>query len=60
MTGTGASPADARLTTWDADEAVTQLYAAHFRSLVRLAALLLRDTGAVSYTHLTLPTTERV
>ena len=46
MNGTGASPADARLTTWDADEAVTQLYAAHFRSLVRLAALLLRDTGA--------------
>jgi RNA polymerase sigma-70 factor (sigma-E family) len=31
---------------WDADDAVTQLYAAHFRSLVRLAALLLRDTGA--------------
>ena len=25
---------------------MTQLYAAHFRSLVRLAALLLRDTGA--------------
>ena len=32
--------------TWDADEAVTQLYAAHYRSLVRLAALLLRDVGA--------------
>jgi RNA polymerase sigma-70 factor (sigma-E family) len=28
---------------WDADEAVTALYAAHYRSLVRLAALLLRD-----------------
>ncbi len=28
---------------WAADEAVTQLYAAHYRSLVRLAALLLRD-----------------
>jgi RNA polymerase sigma-70 factor (sigma-E family) len=31
---------------WDADEAVTQLYTAHYRSLVRLAALLLRDVGA--------------
>jgi RNA polymerase sigma-70 factor (sigma-E family) len=29
--------------TWDADEAVTQIYAAHYRSLVRLAALLLHD-----------------
>jgi len=32
--------------TWDADEAITQIYAAHYRSLVRLAALLLRDVGA--------------
>lgn len=31
---------------WGADEAVTHLYAAHYRSLVRLAALLLRDTAA--------------
>jgi RNA polymerase sigma-70 factor (sigma-E family) len=31
---------------WDADRAVTVLYAAHYRSLVRLAALLLRDVGA--------------
>jgi RNA polymerase sigma-70 factor (sigma-E family) len=30
---------------WAADEAVTQLYAAHYRSLVRLGALLLRDTA---------------
>jgi RNA polymerase sigma-70 factor (sigma-E family) len=30
-------------TRWDADEAVTALYGAHYRSLVRLAALLLRD-----------------
>ena len=30
-------------TNWDADDAVTHLYAAHYRSLVRLAALLLRD-----------------
>ena len=36
---TGSAPA------WGADEAVTQLYAAHYRSLVRLAALLVRDTG---------------
>jgi RNA polymerase sigma-70 factor (sigma-E family) len=32
--------------TWDADVAITQIYAAHYRSLVRLGALLLRDTGA--------------
>ncbi|MGQ0630738.1 MAG: SigE family RNA polymerase sigma factor [Sporichthyaceae bacterium] len=31
---------------WDADEAVTELYTAHYRSLVRLSAMLLRDTGA--------------
>jgi RNA polymerase sigma-70 factor (sigma-E family) len=31
---------------WDADEALTQLYAAHYAALVRLAALLLRDTDA--------------
>lgn len=30
---------------WDADEALTQLYAAHWRSLVRLAALLVHDLG---------------
>lgn len=29
---------------WEADEAVTELYSAHYRSLVRLAALLLRDS----------------
>ena len=29
----------------DADQAVTQLYSAHYRSLVRLAALLVRDVG---------------
>ncbi|MGZ4616900.1 MAG: sigma factor, partial [Actinomycetes bacterium] len=39
---------DARLTgrAWDADEAVTQLYASQYRSLVRIAALLLRDVAA--------------
>jgi RNA polymerase sigma-70 factor (sigma-E family) len=30
-------------TRWDAGEAVTSLYAAHYRELVRLSALLLRD-----------------
>jgi RNA polymerase sigma-70 factor (sigma-E family) len=30
---------------WDADDAVTQLYAAHYPSLVRLAALLVRHSG---------------
>jgi RNA polymerase sigma-70 factor (sigma-E family) len=30
---------------WDADEALEQLYAVHWRSLVRLAVLLVRDQG---------------
>lgn len=30
---------------WDADDAVTELYAAHYRSLVRLAAMLVRNTA---------------
>jgi RNA polymerase sigma-70 factor (sigma-E family) len=30
---------------WDADRAVTELYATHYRSLVRLAALLVRDNA---------------
>ena len=30
---------------WGADDAVTHLYAVHYRSLVRLAALLLRETA---------------
>ncbi len=30
---------------WAADEAVTELYAAHYRSLVRMAALLVRNSG---------------
>jgi RNA polymerase sigma-70 factor (sigma-E family) len=30
---------------WDADHAVTQLYAAHYTGLVRLAALLVRHSG---------------
>ena len=31
---------------WSADQAVVVLYAAHYRSLVRLGALLLHDVGA--------------
>jgi RNA polymerase sigma-70 factor (sigma-E family) len=31
---------------WDADTALEQLYAAHWRSLVRLSVLLLHDQGA--------------
>lgn len=31
---------------WSADEALEHLYAAHYRPLVRLAVLLLRDTGS--------------
>jgi RNA polymerase sigma-70 factor (sigma-E family) len=35
----------AAATTWSPDEAVTLIYAAHYRSLVRLAWLLVRDVG---------------
>jgi RNA polymerase sigma-70 factor (sigma-E family) len=38
------APVD-RSSGWDADEAVTRLFAAHYRSLVRLATLLLREPG---------------
>jgi RNA polymerase sigma-70 factor (sigma-E family) len=31
---------------WEADEAVSALFAVHYRSLVRLATLLLHDTGS--------------
>jgi RNA polymerase sigma-70 factor (sigma-E family) len=44
MNGTADAPVTGR--TWDADEAVTQLYSVQYRSLVRLAVLLLRDVGA--------------
>ncbi len=30
---------------WDADRAVTEIYGTHYRSLVRLAMLLVRDVG---------------
>jgi RNA polymerase sigma-70 factor (sigma-E family) len=39
------STAGAVAVAWDADQAVTALYSAHFRSLVRLAALLVRDVA---------------
>lgn len=34
---------DGDVSRWTADEALTQLYAAHWRTLVRLSTLLLRD-----------------
>src|SRR5437762_10101087 len=39
------APVDRPSPGWDADEAVTRLFAAHYRSLVRLATLLLREPG---------------
>jgi RNA polymerase sigma-70 factor (sigma-E family) len=36
---------DVQVAAWDADEAVTRLFEAHYRPLVRLAALLLADRG---------------
>jgi RNA polymerase sigma-70 factor (sigma-E family) len=43
---TAAPTVVAREVTLDADDALEQLYAAHWRGLVRLAVLLLRDQGA--------------
>jgi RNA polymerase sigma-70 factor (sigma-E family) len=40
-----AGTADAVAVTWDADQAVTALYSANYRSLVRLSTLLVRDVG---------------
>src|SRR5437868_3509731 len=40
--GTAAA---AVVVAWDADQAVTALYSANYRSLVRLAAMLVRDSG---------------
>jgi len=37
------APVAAAPAVWDAERAVTELYGAHYRSLVRLAALLTRD-----------------
>ena len=41
----GSVPAETHVDTTDADAAVTELYAAHYRSLVRLAVLLVHDTA---------------
>jgi RNA polymerase sigma-70 factor (sigma-E family) len=43
MPGALLAPGSARL-GWSADRAVTELYSLHYRALVRLAALLVRDT----------------
>jgi RNA polymerase sigma-70 factor (sigma-E family) len=43
----GSSPVTSKSAErWGADEAVTNLYAAHYRALVRLATLLLHDVAA--------------
>jgi len=41
-TALGSVPAGS-VATWDAEQAVTAMYSTHYRSLVRLAALLVRD-----------------
>ena len=41
----GTDAAGRSAARWAADDALTQLYAAHWRSLVRLAWLLVRDQG---------------
>jgi RNA polymerase sigma-70 factor (sigma-E family) len=43
MPGAFVAPAATRM-GWSADRAVTELYSLHYRPLVRLAALLVRDT----------------
>jgi RNA polymerase sigma-70 factor (sigma-E family) len=43
MPGALVAPAATRM-GWSADRAVTELYSLHYRPLVRLAALLVRDT----------------
>jgi RNA polymerase sigma-70 factor (sigma-E family) len=40
------APASGRPSGWSADDALEILYAAHWRRLVRLAVLLVRDAGA--------------
>jgi RNA polymerase sigma-70 factor (sigma-E family) len=49
LVAAGATVPDAFLASpsrivWNADRAVTELYSSHYRALVRLAALLVRDT----------------
>ncbi|MDX6743501.1 SigE family RNA polymerase sigma factor [Actinocorallia sp. A-T 12471] len=45
MTETLLAPPTGVAAAWDADQAVTALYGAEYRSLVRLAALLVRDVA---------------
>ncbi|MCD0453538.1 SigE family RNA polymerase sigma factor [Actinocorallia sp. API 0066] len=45
VTETLLAPPRAVTAAWDADQAVTALYGAEYRSLVRLAVLLVRDTA---------------
>ena len=42
----GADREDGQAVRWEADDAVTHLYSEHYRSLVRLGTMLLRDVGA--------------
>ncbi len=42
---TGVAMTDRTAPDWDADQAVTELYAVHYRSLVRLSVLMVRDQG---------------
>lgn len=44
-TVTEPAPRTSRTREWTADEALEQLYAAHWRQLVRLSVLLVRDTA---------------
>src|SRR5262244_483057 len=41
----GAVPAGSVTAEWDADQAVTAIYSTHYRSLVGLATLLVRDVA---------------
>jgi RNA polymerase sigma-70 factor (sigma-E family) len=45
VTASGATPGPRAETGWSADEALERLYAAHWRQLVRLSVLLVRDHG---------------
>lgn len=45
MIAVSTPPASSQPASWTADEAIERLYAAHYRSLVRMAVLLLRDQG---------------
>jgi len=48
MPGALVAPASTRM-GWSADRAVTELYSVHYRALVRLAALLVRDIPSAEH-----------